>query len=56
MRPSLVGDHLSYATANPKHQNYSSQSLTLGAPRKLLPPVKNQDRFLGVTVNEFPFF
>ena len=55
VRPPLVSDHLPYATANPKHQNVPSQSLTGGTSCKL-PPLSDRDHFLGLMVHDFPFF
>ena len=49
-------DHLSWATINPKHQNFPSQSLTVGTSSKLPPPVSDRDHFLDLTVNGFPLF
>ena len=46
-------DHLSQATANPKHQNFPSQSLTVGTCSKRPPPVSDRDNGLGLTVNDF---
>ena len=54
--PSLVSDHLPWTTAKPKHQNFPSQSLTFGTSSKRPTPVSDRDHFLGVTVNDFPFF
>ena len=34
VRPPLVSDHLPLVTANPKHQNFLSQSLTVGISSK----------------------
>ena len=50
-------DHISsLATANPKHQNFPSQSLTVGTYSKRQPPVSDCDHFLGLTVDDFPWF
>ena len=56
VRPSLVSDHLLQATVIQKHQNFPSQSLIVGISSKRPPPVSDRDHFLGLTVNEFPFF
>ena len=53
----LVSNHLPQATANPKHPNFPSQSLTVGTSSyKRPPPVTDRDHFLGLTVNDFPLF
>ena len=39
-----------------KHQNFTSQSLTVGTSSKRPPPVNDRDQFLGLTVNDFPLF
>jgi len=54
VRPSLVSDHLPSTTANPKHQNFPSQSLTAGISRNdHLLYVSDRDHFLGLSFNEF---
>ena len=45
-----------WATTNPKHQNFPSQSLTIGTSSKRPSPVRDRDHFLGLTVNDFPWF
>ena len=42
------------ATANPKHQTFPSQSLTVGTSSNRPPPVSDRDYFLGLMVNDFP--
>ena len=49
-------DQLPSTTANPKHQNFPSLSLTVGTFSKQAPPVSDHDHFLGLTVNDFPLF
>ena len=39
-----------------KHQNFVSQSLTVGTSSKRPPPVRDRDQFLGLTVKDFPLF
>ena len=39
-----------------KHQNFTSQSLTVGTSIKRPPPVSDRDHFLGLTVNDFSLF
>ena len=56
VRPPVVSDHLPKATANPKHQNIPSQSLTVGTASKRPPSVSDRDHFLGLTVYDFPLF
>ena len=45
-----------HLTADPKHQNFPSQSLTVGTSSKQPPPVSNHDHFSGLTVNNFSLF
>ena len=53
----LVSNHLPQATANSQHQNFPSQSLTVGTSSyKRPPPVSVRDHFLGLTVNDFRLF
>ena len=47
---------LSYATTYPKHQDFPSQSVTVGTSVKRPFPVSDQDHFLYLTVNDFPLF
>ena len=39
-----------------KHQNFPSQSLTVRTSSKRPPPVSDRNHFLGLTVNDFPWF
>jgi len=50
VRPPLISDHLPWATAYPKHQNFPSESLTVGTSSKRPPPVSDCDHFLGLKV------
>ena len=53
----LVSNHLPQATANPQHQNFPSQNLTVGTSSyKRPPPVSVRDHFLGLTVKDFRLF
>ena len=52
----LVSDHRPLATTYPKHQDFPSQSVTVGTSRKRPFPVSDQDHFLCLTVNDFPLF
>ena len=56
VRPPLVSEHLPLETANPKHQNFPSQSITVGTSSKQPPPASDHDHFLGLMVNHFPLF
>ena len=58
VRLALVSDRLPQATANPKHQNFPSQSVTVGISCKLPPPryISDRDHFLSLTVKDFPLF
>ena len=48
--PPLISDHQS------KTPIVTSRSLTVGTSSKRPPPVSDRDRFLGLTVNDFPLF
>ena len=51
-RPSPISN----VTANPKHQNFPSQSVKVGTSSKQPPPVSDRDHFLGLTVDDFTAF
>ena len=54
--PPLVSEHLPLETANPKHQNFPSQSITVGTSSKWPPPASDCGHFLCLTVHDFPLF
>ena len=53
VQPPQVSNHLSSVTANPKHQNFPSQSLTVETSSKWPTPISDRDHFLGLKLEWF---
>ena len=56
VEPPYATTSHNYATVNPKHQNFPSQSLTVGVCSKRPPLVSDHYHFLGLMVNDSSLF